>query len=162
MTAIRSHFTPDQIEVNEGDTVNLHITNLEQAEDQTHGFTIDMYNINVSLEPGKHENVTFKADMPGVYPDVLHRVLLGAAPRDDGLLARQAEEHVRRWTTVTAVDHHVHLPRANQREPPCRVGGGGSSSALTACARRALRGAFFLPVVAASRSTRRSTRTGCS
>lgn len=68
MTAIRSHFTPDRIEVNEGDTVNLHITNIEQSEDQTHGFTIDMYNIDLSLEPGKHENVTFKADMPGVYP----------------------------------------------------------------------------------------------
>jgi nitrous-oxide reductase len=68
MTAVRSHFTPDQIEVNEGDTVNLHITSIEQAEDQTHGFTIDMYNVNLSLEPGKSENVTFKADMPGVYP----------------------------------------------------------------------------------------------
>jgi nitrous-oxide reductase len=68
MSAIRSHFVPDQIEVEEGDTVNLHITNLEQAEDQTHGFTINMYNIDLSLEPGRHENVTFKADMPGVYP----------------------------------------------------------------------------------------------
>jgi nitrous-oxide reductase len=68
MTAIRSHFTPDQIEVDEGDTVNLHITSLEQAEDQTHGFTIDMYNVSLSLEPGKHENMSFKADMPGVYP----------------------------------------------------------------------------------------------
>lgn len=68
MTAIRSHFVPDQLELEEGDTVNLHITNLEQAQDQTHGFTINMYNINLSLEPGKHENVTFKADMPGVYP----------------------------------------------------------------------------------------------
>ncbi|MFI5301009.1 MAG: Sec-dependent nitrous-oxide reductase [Polyangiales bacterium] len=68
MTAIRSHFTPDRIEVDEGDTVNLHVTSLEQAEDQTHGFTIDMYNINLSLEPGKHENVSFKADLPGVFP----------------------------------------------------------------------------------------------
>lgn len=68
MTAVRSHFVPDQIEVNEGDTVNLHITNLEQSEDQTHGFTLDMYNLNLSLEPGKHENVTFKADVAGVFP----------------------------------------------------------------------------------------------
>lgn len=68
MTAIRSHFTPDRIDVEEGDTVNLHITSLEQAEDQTHGFTINMYNIDLSLEPGKHENVSFKADLPGVYP----------------------------------------------------------------------------------------------
>jgi nitrous-oxide reductase len=68
MTAIRSHFTPDRIEVNEGDTVNLHITSLEQSEDQTHGFTINMYNIDLSLEPGKHENVSFVADVPGVFP----------------------------------------------------------------------------------------------
>ncbi len=68
MTAVRSHFTPDQIEVEEGDTVNLHITSLETGEDQTHGFTVNMYNIDLSLEPGKHENVSFKADMPGVYP----------------------------------------------------------------------------------------------
>jgi nitrous-oxide reductase len=68
MTAIRSHFTPDRIEVDEGDTVNLHLTSLEQAEDETHGFALDMYNINLSLEPGKHENVTFVADKPGVFP----------------------------------------------------------------------------------------------
>jgi len=68
MTAIRSHFVPDQIEVNEGDTVTIHITNLETAEDTTHGFTINMHNIDLSLEPGKHENVTFVADTPGVFP----------------------------------------------------------------------------------------------
>ncbi len=68
MTAIRSHFVPDRIEVNQGDTVHLHVTNLEQAEDQTHGFTLNMHNLNLSLEPGKHENVTFVADTPGVYP----------------------------------------------------------------------------------------------
>ncbi len=68
MTAIRSHFTPDRIEVDEGDDVTIHIDNIETAEDQTHGFTIDMYNVNVSLEPGKHENISFKADMPGTFP----------------------------------------------------------------------------------------------
>ena len=68
MTAIRSHFTPDIIEVEQGDKVVLHITSVESGEDQTHGFTIDMYNVNVSLEPGKHENITFIADAPGVYP----------------------------------------------------------------------------------------------
>jgi nitrous-oxide reductase len=68
MTAIRSHFTPDRVEVDEGDTVHLHLTSMEQAEDQTHGFTIDMYGVNLSLEPGKHENVTFVADKPGTFP----------------------------------------------------------------------------------------------
>ncbi len=68
MTAIRSHFTPDIIKVKEGETVHLHITNLEQALDATHGFTIGSHNIDLSLEPGKHQNVTFVADKPGVYP----------------------------------------------------------------------------------------------
>jgi nitrous-oxide reductase len=68
MTAVRSHFTPDQIVVDEGDDVTIHLTSLETAEDQTHGFTIDMYGVNVSLEAGKHVNIQFKADAPGTYP----------------------------------------------------------------------------------------------
>jgi nitrous-oxide reductase len=68
MSAIRSHFTPDTIRVKQGDTVHLHISNLEQAHDATHGFAVGSYNINLSLEPGEHENVTFVADKPGVYP----------------------------------------------------------------------------------------------
>ncbi|MCC6216312.1 MAG: Sec-dependent nitrous-oxide reductase [Polyangiaceae bacterium] len=68
MTVIRSHFVPDRIEVDEGDTVNLHMTSLESAEDQVHGFALNMYDVNVSLEPGKHENISFKADVPGVFP----------------------------------------------------------------------------------------------
>ena len=68
MTAVRSHFTPDIIRVKEGETVHLHITNIEQAHDATHGFTIGSHNIQLSLEPGEHNNVTFKADKAGVYP----------------------------------------------------------------------------------------------
>ncbi len=40
MTAIRSHFTPEYIKVREGDEVTIHITNIEQAHDATHGFGI--------------------------------------------------------------------------------------------------------------------------
>ncbi len=68
MTAIRSHFTPDIVRVKLGDTVRLHITNLEQAYDATHGFALNSYNINLSLEPGEHADVTFKADKAGVFP----------------------------------------------------------------------------------------------
>jgi nitrous-oxide reductase len=68
MTTIRSHFTPDIIRVKQGETVHLHITNVEQAMDATHGFTIAEHNISLSLEPGEHVNVTFVADRPGVYP----------------------------------------------------------------------------------------------
>jgi len=68
MTAVRSHFTPDIIRVKEGDPVHLHITNVEQAKDATHGFAIGQMNINLSLEPGEHSNVSFVAEKAGVYP----------------------------------------------------------------------------------------------
>ncbi|MBI1949405.1 MAG: Sec-dependent nitrous-oxide reductase [Deltaproteobacteria bacterium] len=68
MTAIRSHFAPDIVRVKQGDKVAIHLTSLEQAHDATHGFTIDSYNLHVSLEPGKHVNLEFVADKPGVFP----------------------------------------------------------------------------------------------
>jgi nitrous-oxide reductase len=68
MTAVRSHFAPDIIRVKEGDTVHFHITNIEQAHDATHGFTIGSHNIHASLEPGKHVNITITADNAGVFP----------------------------------------------------------------------------------------------
>ncbi len=68
MTAVRSHFTPDIVRVKKGDTVHLHITNVEQAHDATHGFTIGSYNVHSSLEPGKHVDLTFVADQEGTFP----------------------------------------------------------------------------------------------
>jgi nitrous-oxide reductase len=68
MTAIRSHFDPEIIEVKVGDEVTWHITNLERAEDETHGFTVDTLNLNASLEPGKTNTFKFKATKEGVYP----------------------------------------------------------------------------------------------
>ncbi len=67
-TVIRSHITPDIISVEQGDTVSIHLTNLERAEDETHGFAINGQNVQLSLEPGKTASATFKADKPGVYP----------------------------------------------------------------------------------------------
>jgi nitrous-oxide reductase len=68
MTAIRSHFTPDIIRVKQGDKVQIHLTSLEQAHDATHGFALDSHNINISLEPGEHSDISFVADKPGVFP----------------------------------------------------------------------------------------------
>ncbi len=67
-TLIRSHITPEIVEVNEGDIVTFHLTNLERAEDETHGFTIDTYGKHGSFEPGKTASLTFVADRPGVFP----------------------------------------------------------------------------------------------
>ncbi|MDH3654857.1 MAG: Sec-dependent nitrous-oxide reductase [Myxococcales bacterium] len=68
MTSVRSHFTPDIVRVKKGDTVHLHITNVEQAHDATHGFTVGSYNVHSSLEPGKHVDITFLADREGTFP----------------------------------------------------------------------------------------------
>jgi len=68
MSAVRSHYTPDIIRVKKGDKVFLHVTNQEQTHDATHGFAINSYNINLSLEPGEHTDVEFVADRAGVFP----------------------------------------------------------------------------------------------
>jgi nitrous-oxide reductase len=67
-TLIRSHYSPEVIEVNVGDEITWHVTNLERAEDETHGFSIYRYNITGSLEPGETETFKFTADEEGVYP----------------------------------------------------------------------------------------------
>ena len=67
-TAIRSHLTPEIIEVTEGDTVSIHITNLERAEDEVHGYAMYGQNVQLSIEPGKTASTTFVADKAGVYP----------------------------------------------------------------------------------------------
>ncbi len=67
-TLIRSHITPETIEVEVGDEVTINLTNLERAQDETHGFTVSTYNVHASIEPGKTVAVKFKADKEGVYP----------------------------------------------------------------------------------------------
>ncbi len=67
-TLVRSHINPERIEVEKGDDVTIYLTNLERAQDETHGFAIDIYNVHASIEPGKTVSVNFKADMEGVYP----------------------------------------------------------------------------------------------
>jgi len=67
MTATRSHFVPDILRVSEGDNVILHITNIEQTRDATHGFAISQYNIQASLEPGESADFDFVADKSGAF-----------------------------------------------------------------------------------------------
>ncbi len=68
MTAIRSHFNPEHVEVNQGDEVTWRIVAMETTPDATHGFCIGAYNINLSLEPGEFTEFKFIADEPGTYP----------------------------------------------------------------------------------------------
>ncbi len=67
-TLVRSHINPERITVNKGDNVTIHMTNLERAQDETHGFTIDNYDLHGSLEPGETTTLKFEADIEGVFP----------------------------------------------------------------------------------------------
>ena len=67
MTAVRSHYTPEIVEVKKGDRVIWHITNIERAKDATHGFALPGYNINLSIEPGETVTFEFTADQDGVF-----------------------------------------------------------------------------------------------
>ena len=64
---VRSTIEPTKIEVNQGDKVTIHLTNIEQTTDELHGFGLLEYNINVVVDPGETKTVEFVADKPGVY-----------------------------------------------------------------------------------------------
>jgi nitrous-oxide reductase len=70
MTAIRSHFTPDNIEgVKLGDEVYFHVTNLEQDWDVPHGFAVKgANNAEILVMPGETCTLKWTPDRVGVSP----------------------------------------------------------------------------------------------
>jgi len=70
MTAIRSHFTPDNIEgIKVGDDVHFHVTNIEQEWDIPHGFAmLGMRNSGLLIMPGETRSIDWKPQKKGVYP----------------------------------------------------------------------------------------------
>lgn len=70
MTAIRSHFAPDNIEgVKVGDEVYFHVTNLEQDWDVPHGFAVKgAANAELLIMPGETQTLRWDPDKAGIYP----------------------------------------------------------------------------------------------
>ncbi|HEX6332591.1 MAG TPA: Sec-dependent nitrous-oxide reductase [Flavisolibacter sp.] len=70
MTAIRSHFTPDNIEgVKMGDVVYFHVTNLEQDWDVPHGFAVKgANNAEILVMPGETQTLKWTPDRVGIHP----------------------------------------------------------------------------------------------
>jgi nitrous-oxide reductase len=66
--AVRSYFEPGRIQVMEGDTVVLHITNAEQQRDEIHGFGLVAFDKNLVIDPGETKTLKFVARKSGVYP----------------------------------------------------------------------------------------------
>jgi nitrous-oxide reductase len=70
MTAIRSHFAPDNIEgIKMGDEVYFHVTNLEQSWDVPHGFTVQgAHEGGLLVMPGETLTLKWEPVKPGVFP----------------------------------------------------------------------------------------------
>jgi nitrous-oxide reductase len=68
MLAVRTHFSPDNIQVSQGDSVYFHVTNLEQDQDITHGFGITFSSLDMQVEPGETKTIAWYAARPGIQP----------------------------------------------------------------------------------------------
>jgi nitrous-oxide reductase len=69
-TAIRSHFSPDNIEgIRVGDEVYFHVTNLEQDWDVPHGFAIKgAPTAELLIMPGETQTLKWIPEKTGMYP----------------------------------------------------------------------------------------------
>jgi nitrous-oxide reductase len=88
MTAIRSHFAPDNIEgIQLGDTVYFHVTNIEQDWDILHGFAVlGARTAEVILQPGETRTLIWIPTRVGIFPfyctdfcSALHQEMQGYA-----------------------------------------------------------------------------------
>ncbi len=105
MLAVRTHYTPDVVRVNEGDDVYFHVTNLEQDDDIAHGFGILWSSCNMQIEPGETKTMRWKAEKAGVIPfycsnfcSALHQEMQGlieVRPRGTPVAAVQRPEPAR-------------------------------------------------------------------
>ena len=70
MSAMRSHFSPDNIEgVKVGDVVYFHVTNLEQDWDVPHGFAVKgMNNSELLVMPGATRTIKWEPKKVGIFP----------------------------------------------------------------------------------------------
>jgi nitrous-oxide reductase len=124
MTAVRSHFTPEHVTIRKGDRVKWHITNLERAQDATHGFAVPDYNINLSIEPGETDTFQFTAVHDGVFTwyctefcSALHLEMAGylmVAPADARLEEKAREKEDEKGEEKKS-DEHARAEAADAR-----------------------------------------------
>lgn len=67
MYSIRNHFGFNEMTVQQGDTVEMQVTNVETTTDILHGVAIPAFDVHIKIAPQETRKATFVADQPGVY-----------------------------------------------------------------------------------------------